>query len=251
MAGTLAPGLSAGPTAGQLDIGGFLTLEPGSAFEVDLLGSTRGSEYDSVTATGSVTLNGTLGFDVLESFSAQLPDDSFIVLEQTSGSPVSGAFTNVANGDRLFNAAMDSVVVRYGPGSPTGANRVVLEEYVRYEINSGLQITGTAAGGTLTLLIDGVTVVVVLTPGMTAEQVAAAIAAAINANNTLRQMGIVAVSEGDTFFTNGLLTDKTNTDPGITLSSPFAVPALTGIGLALITGLLAAVGLRARRRRTA
>jgi len=120
-----------------------------------------------------------------------------------------------------------------------------------YFNKSGLQISGTAAGGTLTMLIDGVTVFVVLTPGMTAAEVAAAIAAAVNANTTLHDMGIVAVSEGDKFFTNGLLTMKTVTDPGITLSSPFDVPALTGLGLVLISGMLAAVGLRARRRRQA
>ena len=74
------------------------------------------------------------------------------------------------------------------------------------------------------------------------------LADAVNANDTLRQMGIVAIVNGDQFLTNGLLTDKTITDPGITLSSPFAVPTLTGLGLVLLSGLLAALGLRARGR---
>ena len=65
---------------------------------------------------------------------------------------------------------------------------------------------------------------------------------------TLRAMGVRGFASGDTFFTNGLIENKTNTDTGVDLSSPFDVPALGGLGAWLLTGLLAWAGLRWRVR---
>jgi hypothetical protein len=247
MGGTLAPGLSAGPAAGQLDVAGTLALAPGSTFEVELLGATRGSEYDSVTATGAVTLGGTLAVDVDDAFRASVPVTPFVLLERIGGSALSGSFANVASGQRVFTPDLDSFVVRYGVGSPAGADRVVLEDFVRFEIVSSLGVNGIAAGGTISLDISGVPVDVVLTPGMTPAQVAAAIAAAVNANATLRQLGIAGLSSGGVFQTNGVIENASSTDPGITLGGPPPVPALGAPAAGLLGLLLTALGLGSSR----
>ncbi len=249
MGGTLAPGLSPGIAAGQLDIVGALTLSGGSHFDVEILGATRGTEYDSVTATQAVALGGTLAVDVDGAFRGSVPATPFVVLEQTAGSPLTGSFTNVASGQRVFTPALDSFVARYGPGSPAGADRVVFEDFVLFTVVSTLDVSGTAAGGTITLVIDGVTVDVVLTPGMTAEQVAAAIAAAINGNAALSQLGIAALANGTHVETNGDIESVNNTDPGITLTGPPLVPALGGAAAALLGVLIAALGVRTQRKR--
>ncbi len=249
MGGTLAPGVPPGLSAGQIDIAGSLGMVPGASFEVEILGATPGTGYDTVTTTDSVVLAGNFGVEVLEGFRDGVSmAEPFTVLEDTSGGVITGGFANVGNGNRVYTSALDSFVVRYGAGSATGADRVVLDDFVKFEVASTLDVSGTAQGGTITLEVAGVEIVVVLMPGMTAEEVAEAIAAAINANSTLREMGIAATVDGTEVITNGPITKGSNTDPGIMLNLVPRVPSLQGLALGLLATLLAAAGVRQARR---
>ncbi|MBK7948254.1 MAG: hypothetical protein IPK00_05835 [Deltaproteobacteria bacterium] len=236
LGGTLAPGIPPGLAAGQLDVEGTLALLSGSSFSVELLGATRGSQYDAVTTTGNVTLGGSLTVSVAPAYRDAVGVQSFTVLEKTTGGTLAGSFANVASGGRVFTDDLDSFVVQYGAGSPAGTDRVVLSQYVKFEIASSLQVNGLAAGGTLDLEVDGVPISVVTSPGQTAAQVAAAIAAAVNADPTLRPLGIAATASGSTVFSNGSIVVIGDTDPGIRFGP--AVPALSGIGLALLAAML-------------
>jgi hypothetical protein len=116
-----------------------------------------------------------------------------------------------------------------------------------------LTFTGTTQGGVIDLVINGVTVHVVITGGATAEQLARAVGAAVNASAPLQAAGITASIAGDTVTTNGNVTSITETDPGITVTegepSP-SIPTLSHVGLAALSLLLLAAGMiRARARR--
>jgi hypothetical protein len=246
MGGTLDPGLP-GLAAGQLDIDGTLSQLSGSLFRADLLGPSRGTQYDTTTVTDSVSLGGALEVEVLSSFRDTVPGTPFVLLENTVGSTLGGSFANVASGERVFTPDLDSFVVSYGAGSAFGEDLVVLTDFVKFEVNSTLAVFGTSEGGTITLDIGGVMVSVPLGAGLSASQVAEAIASAINADNTLRQLGIVAFVEGNEVRTNAVVDEITNTDPGIEINPPPMVPGLSGPLLILLAGLLAAVGRRELR----
>jgi cysteine-rich repeat protein len=84
--------------------------------------------------------------------------------------------------------------------------------------------SGTATGGTIDLTLNGVNLQVVTLLGESAAQVAANVAAAINANASLMALGVTAASLGDEVATSGDLTTFEVNDPG--LGGP-ALPALS------------------------
>ncbi len=73
--GTLAPGHSAGRTT----ISGNYTQQAGARLDIEIGGTTFGSDYDEVEVTGAATLDGTLRLSLLNDF---IPDatNSFVVL---------------------------------------------------------------------------------------------------------------------------------------------------------------------------
>ncbi len=83
-------------------------------------------------------------------------------------------------------------------------------------------------------------------PGETAADVAAKVAAAINADSGLAALGVTAVSLGSQVATNGDVTLLAVNDPG--LGSP-QVPALTGVALWLLAAVILVVGTLGLRRR--
>ncbi len=102
---------------------------------------------------------------------------------------------------------------------------------------------GTAAGGSVSAVIEGVLLIVPTTAGETAADVAAKVAAAIDADPTLSGLGISATSVGDTFHTTGSIDSVSIQDTGLNPQVP------TGsAGLALLPLLLAAAGLARLRR---
>jgi cysteine-rich repeat protein len=131
----------------------------------------------------------------------------------------------------------------------------------RYE--TLLEIFGVAQGGSASVTIDGVLVSVPTSPGQSAAQVAAALAAAIEANPTLAAAGIVAEAQNGQIAVTGSVSGFTLADPGLHSQPPIPVPALSpagsvlaAIALALVAcvcgGFPAAVsrGRAAARRRT-
>ncbi len=89
--------------------------------------------------------------------------------------------------------------------------------------------------------------------GQTADQVAAAVAAAINADATLALAGITASGTGGQVSTNGSVTSSTLNDPGLTHGPPPpAIPILSAWAYAMLAALvISAASLSAARRRTA
>ena len=83
-----------------------------------------------------------------------------------------------------------------------------------------LAICGTAQGGSVSVTIDGVLVSVPTNAGQSAVQVAAALAAAIEANPTLAANGVTAVARGGQLAVTGSLTSFILDDPGLFVSPP-------------------------------
>jgi cell division septation protein DedD len=115
--GTLAPGKS----AGQLNVTGNLTLGSTSNLAMEVGGTTPATQYDVLNKSGALTLNGTLTLRFINSFTAAASDTFTIVTTQAA---LSGAFTNVASGQRLNTAdGVGSFIVTYS------GNNIVLSNF--------------------------------------------------------------------------------------------------------------------------
>jgi cysteine-rich repeat protein len=102
------------------------------------------------------------------------------------------------------------------------------------EVEDSWEFFGIAQGGTVDFIINGVALQVLTLAGEAAADVAANVAAAINADPTLSQTGIFAFAAGSIVITNGMITDREINDSG--LRPP--VPGLTGWALWLLAVLL-------------
>ncbi|HEU5180197.1 MAG TPA: multicopper oxidase domain-containing protein [Candidatus Polarisedimenticolia bacterium] len=93
-----------------------------------------------------------------------------------------------------------------------------LEEY--------LMLAGAPQGGGAQLVVEGRTISVPTAAGQTAADVAAALAAAINADPTLQALKIQAYAVGGRVIVNGSIGQVTMGDPGLT--TPFFLSASAG-----------------------
>jgi cysteine-rich repeat protein len=121
------------------------------------------------------------------------------------------------------------------------------------DVEDSLQVWGQAEGGNVQIMVDGETVQTTTTFGESDSQVAANMAADINANSTLAAIGVTAWADGNRLITNGTIHSFTINDPGLSYS-PQALPALSPWGLTLVVMLLTAaafVGVQRRRDATA
>jgi hypothetical protein len=85
---------------GRLDIVGPLVLSNSSKLRLELGGYVPGTQFDFLTVSGGATLGGTLEVTLTNDFQSVMTNGaSFTVL--TSGTPLAGAFTNVASGAQL------------------------------------------------------------------------------------------------------------------------------------------------------
>jgi hypothetical protein len=94
-AGTIAPGTS----PGRFDLTGNLVLTPSSRLRLELGGFAPG-QFDVIHAAGSVTLGGALGVSLINPFASLMTNGAAFTL-LTAGSPLAGAFANVASGGTL------------------------------------------------------------------------------------------------------------------------------------------------------
>ncbi len=138
------------PRIGQytapMTIEGNLTLGSASILQFDLRGTTRPyalppnprgglppvNSYDAIDCTGSVVIDGQIQLGLGQYFSATRfapgPNDTFVVVK--SQAPISGSFTNAANGQRLATSdGSGSFKVNYGPTSAFDPTAVVLSEF--------------------------------------------------------------------------------------------------------------------------
>ena len=115
--------------------------------------------------------------------------------------------------------------------------------YLTCEVEHDYGFGGTAQGGVVIAVVNGVAVLIVTSTGESAETVAANLADAINATPALMAAEISAVALGGYDFSNGTFDSVTTTDPGITLLPEPGTLTLLTTGWLLIAAL-------ARRRRS-
>jgi pectate lyase len=102
--GTLAPGEDLfGPTAGQTEILGNLTLASG-ALAIELGGPAAGTEFDQVIVQGDAHLGGVLDLSLFNGFSI-LPGDTFEIL--TIAGTRSGEFVGLSEGSLAATLGVD------------------------------------------------------------------------------------------------------------------------------------------------
>jgi spore coat protein A len=113
--------------------------------------------------------------------------------------------------------------------------------YATCDLEDSLTLYGLAQGGSVSVTVDGVLVMVTTSAGQTPGDVVAALAAAITANSTLAAQGVSAAAIGDQLVTNGTLGVPSITDPGLTTAQPVPLLSPWGLGLAALVMLLAAL----------
>jgi T5SS/PEP-CTERM-associated repeat protein len=122
-AGVLAPGESAGQTL----IAGNYTQQAAATLEIEIGGLNPMSQYDFVNVFNAVALGGHLQLSIIDDFMPG-PQNIFTVL--TAGGNVTGAFANIANGQRLLTAdGAGSFLVHYGATSAFDPRQVVLTNF--------------------------------------------------------------------------------------------------------------------------
>ena len=113
---------------GAMTINGNLTLLTDAKLVMEIGGFTRGTQRDYLAISGMVTLNGTLVLEMINGFEMQLNGGEMFTL-LTSGDVISGAFANVANGERLVtDDGTTSFQVNYGLGSLFDPDDLVLSD---------------------------------------------------------------------------------------------------------------------------
>ncbi len=120
--------VGSGMLTGSGTITGNVTLSSDpSTLAFNLGGETQGTQYDSLTINGNMTLAGNLELTLTNGF-VPLAGDSFTVLTVGSGYALSGAFLDAANGGRLVDTnGTGSFLVNYGSGAY--ANEIVLTNF--------------------------------------------------------------------------------------------------------------------------
>jgi hypothetical protein len=102
VSGPLNVGGSVSPAApgvtGSLQVNGALTLQAGSSTLIELGGTSAGSSYDKITATGAVSVAGSLQIDFAGTFHDTVAGTSTFTILQ--GGSLSGTFAGLPNGSR-------------------------------------------------------------------------------------------------------------------------------------------------------
>jgi T5SS/PEP-CTERM-associated repeat protein len=120
--GVLAPGNSPGKST----VAGNYTQQAGATLQMELGGTSAGVTHDLLNVSGNVSLGGQLQLALLNGF-VPSPGNTFTVMQAFG---VSGAFSNVAPGQRLMTIdGLGSFIVNYGPLSVFRENEIVLSNF--------------------------------------------------------------------------------------------------------------------------
>ncbi|MCU0781918.1 MAG: hypothetical protein MUF04_12565 [Akkermansiaceae bacterium] len=138
VAGTLTPAPAGG--TGGLQVNGALTLQGTATTVVDLGGTSEGSTYDRISASGAVTVAGALQVNLVNNFHDTISGSTVFTIVR--GGSVSGTFAGYPNGSR-FTLANDfgSLRVNYT------ATTVTLDDWKPVIVNLTWD-PGTADPGT-------------------------------------------------------------------------------------------------------
>lgn len=93
--GTVAPGTSPG-----ILNSGNVTLQSGAAFNVELNGTTVGTQYDQLNVTGTVTIESNVTLTASLGFTPS-PGDTFVIINNDGSDAISGTFNGLAQGALL------------------------------------------------------------------------------------------------------------------------------------------------------
>jgi hypothetical protein len=104
--GTLAPGAS----PGMLNATGNVVFSDG-AFNVELNGTTAGTNHDQLTAAGNITIAGPLNITLGYTPST---NDVFTILNNTGTAPINGNFNGLAEGATLSVGGHDLQITYVG-----------------------------------------------------------------------------------------------------------------------------------------
>ncbi|HND52557.1 MAG TPA: autotransporter-associated beta strand repeat-containing protein, partial [Pirellulaceae bacterium] len=139
---TISPGTLAA-TTGILTTGA-LTLGPSTTVQVQLNGATAGTGYDRISAP-SVDLGGAT-LDLSRAATAALVAGSFMIVENTGSSPITGRFAGYPDNPTLITIDDVPFVLRYtgGPGN----NDVVLSVVASTNLYVDDDWAGTEPGAT-------------------------------------------------------------------------------------------------------
>lgn len=126
---------------------------------------------------------------------------------------------------------------------PFNSNQVVLSDFRTFLQVATLTFQGIGQGGSITIIIAGVTVTVPTFPGDTESDIAARLAMAINADPTLAALGISGIASGSQLLLNTDIDNITITDPGIMVSQSMPVPTMSTVarGVTVAPLLLTAI----------
>jgi len=120
--GVLAPGNSVGSTEVRV----HYSQMAGSTLQIEIAGPVA-TEHDRVTVVGDAVLGGNLHLTLLEDSISPATSTLSIFVARS----ISGAFDNVANGQRLTTTdGGGSFVVNYGAGSAFDPDQVVLSNFL-------------------------------------------------------------------------------------------------------------------------
>ncbi len=120
--GTIAPGFGDEDTA-VLSITGDVVMGSSSVLDLEIGGGTTNFSFDSITGMGSAQLGGELQLTMFNGYTP-LPSATLTIVQTSVSNGVSGAFSNVADGERLTTTdGAGSWLVDYQGGS------VVITDY--------------------------------------------------------------------------------------------------------------------------
>jgi hypothetical protein len=127
-----APGnVSPGNSPGIMAVPGHLSLTQTTTTIMELGGNLNDSQatrYDSISASGAVTLDGNLVLTLVNGYVPVTADALTLV---STNNQLSGLFDNVTPGQRLTTSdGAGSFVINYGPGSAFGAGNVVASNFL-------------------------------------------------------------------------------------------------------------------------
>ncbi|MGI9591909.1 MAG: multicopper oxidase domain-containing protein, partial [Myxococcota bacterium] len=117
------------------------------------------------------------------------------------------------------------------------------------QIEDELRIYGVAQGGEVQITVDGILVIVPTSAGQDRDEVAQAIAAAIEADPTLSAAGVTAFAISNRVVTTGTIDSVVITDPGLSTSAPLLVPSLGPVGVGVLVAAISILAARTLRRR--
>ena len=93
---------------------------------------------------------------------------------------------------------------------------------------SHFDLHGSAQGGTVTIVVEGVTIQITTSPGQTTEEVIAALAAAIQSDFTLASMHVTASAVNGDLIVGGAYSGVDLSDPGLTDCTAGPSPVISG-----------------------